>query len=450
MKLDMTKGKPLTLIITFALPLFFSNLFQQFYNIADTAIVGHILGDHALSAVGSVSSIYGLATSLCFGMTNGFSILISKYFGAGDKGRLKQAIAGTMLLSIAAAVFFTLLGIALLHPLLRILHTPTEIYEDARTYIFIIIAGLVAMVFYNMLASILRAMGNSTTPLLFLILSSVLNIVLDLFFILVLRLGIAGAAYATVLAQMVSGVLCLLYSWKKQLLVSLSIRDFKLPISMVKELLGSGFAMSMMFAVVNLGTVILQSGINGLGTTTIAAHVAARKISEIYMMPCATLSATMATFSSQNYGAGSFDRIWEGVKKSHLLGFIWSTIAILITYLFASEIIHLLTGSSNQDVIATGVRYLKINLPFYYFLIVLGLMRNTLQGIGNRVLPLVASTMELLGKWITVQFFIAPFGYTAVCLCEPVTWIVCCFPVVYSFFSRREIRAAVVSMQDAN
>ena len=232
MKLDMTKGNPLTLIITFALPLFFSNLFQQFYNIADTAIVGHILGDHALSAVGSVSSIYGLATSLCFGMTNGFAILISKYFGAGDKERLKQAIVGTMLLSIAAALVFTLLGLLLLHPLLRVLHTPTEIYEDARTYISIIIAGLVAMVFYNMLASILRAMGNSTTPLLFLILSSVLNIVLDLFFILVLRLGIAGAAYATVLAQMVSGILCLVYSWKKKLLVSLSFGDFRIPFAM--------------------------------------------------------------------------------------------------------------------------------------------------------------------------------------------------------------------------
>lgn len=443
MKLDMTKGNPLTLIITFALPLFFSNLFQQFYNIADTAIVGHILGDHALSAVGSVSSIYGLATSLCFGMTNGFSILISKYFGAGDKKHLKQAIAGTMLLSIAAALVFTLLGLLLLHPLLRVLHTPVEIYEDARTYISIIIAGLVAMVFYNMLASILRSMGNSTTPLLFLILSSVLNIVLDLFFILVLRLGIAGAAYATVLAQMVSGILCLFYSWKKKLLVSLSFGDFRIPFAMGRELLGSGFAMSMMFAVVNLGTVILQSGINGLGTTTIAAHVAARKISEIYMMPCATLAATMATFSSQNYGAGKFDRIWEGIKKSHVLGFLWSTIAITITYLFADGIIHLLTGSDNAEVIATGVRYLKINLPFYYFLIVLGLMRNTLQGIGHRMLPLVASTMELIGKWITVQFFIAPFGYTAVCFCEPVTWIFCCIPVVYSFFARKEIREVI-------
>ena len=443
MKLDMTKGNILPLIITFAVPLFFSNLFQQFYNIADTAIVGHTLGDHALSAVGAVSSIYGLVTSLCFGMSNGFSILISKYYGARDDKRLKQAVAGNYLLSMLFTVVLTVLGFAVLRPFLRVLNTPAEIMDDAYTYISIIIVGLAAMVLYNMQASILRALGNSKTPLIFLIISSLLNIGLDFFMILVLKMGIAGAALATVVSQLVSGVMCVIYSQKKQLIPKLSRENFHLPAAMVKELLASGSAMSLMFAVVSLGTVILQSGINGLGTTTIAAHTAARKISEMYMMVGSTLAATMSTFASQNYGAKKMDRVWEGVKKTHYLGFAWATIALVFTYVFASTIIRLLTGSDNGEVIATGARYLKINLPFYYPLMVLVILRNTLQGIGDRIMPLVASMVELLGKIVAVKFFIAPLGYTAVCFCEPVTWILCCFPVVTAFFGKKEIRSTL-------
>lgn len=440
MKMDMTKGSPLKLILLFALPLFASNLFQQFYNLADTAIVGHTLGDYALSAVGSVSSVYGLVMSVCFGMTNGFAILISRYFGAKDEGRMKQAIAGTVLLSILVALALTLFCCLFLKQFLVLLNTPEEIFQDAYVYIIIIVACLVVTVFYNMLASILRALGNSRTPLLFLVISSLLNVVLDFLFIVGFSLGIAGAAYATVLAQLVSGVLCLIYiKWKCPIL-KLRKEDFCLSKDMVKELFSSGFAMSMMYAVVNVGTVILQSGINGLGSNVIAAHVSARKISEIYMMPCSTLASTIATFASQNYGAGKMERVWDGVKKSHILGWLWSTIAIAITYLFAEPIIAVLTGSRNPEIISTGVRYLKINLPFYYVLIVLCILRSTLQGIGCKVWPVVASTFEMLGKLITVIIFIVPFGYTAVCFCEPVTWIICCIPVCIAFVNHPDIR----------
>lgn len=440
MNMDMTKGNPTKLILLFALPLFASNLFQQFYNLADTAIVGHILGDQALSAVGAVSSIYALMTSICFGMTNGFSILISKYFGAKDEKRQKQAMAGTVLLSMVVAVVMTIVCCLLLKPFMAALHTPEEIFQDAYTYIVIIVGAMVVMVFYNMLASILRAVGNSRTPLLFLVISSFLNIVLDFLFIGVCSFGIAGAAWATVLSQLVSGILCLFYMVKKCPELSLCKADFSLTVNMTSELLSSGFAMSLMYAVVNVGTVILQSGINQLGTSTIAAHVAARKISEIYMMPCSTLSATMTTFASQNYGAGKMHRVLEGVKKSHILGFGWSTIAITITYLFANPIIAALTGSGNVEIIATGANYLKINLPFYYVLIVLCIMRSTLQGIGRKFWPVVASTLEMLGKLIVVVLFIEPLGYTAVCFCEPVTWIICCVPVCIAFFTHPGIQ----------
>lgn len=440
MKIDMTKGSPLRLVLLFALPLFASNLFQQFYNLADTAIVGHTLGDSALSAVGSVSSINGLIMSLCFGMTNGFSILISKYFGAGDDKRMKQAIAGTVVLSIGFTVVLTVVAFMMLKPIMNILHTPDEIFKNAYTYISIVVGFCVVMVFYNMLASILRALGNSTIPLIFLVISSVLNIGLDLLFIVVFHMGIAGAAYATVLSQFLSGVACLVYILKCCPELRLCKDDFKLEGWMVRELLASGSAMSLMWAVVNVGTLILQGGINGLGTNTIAAHVAARKISEIYMMGCSTLASTMATFASQNYGAGKFQRVWQGVKTTHILGWIWSTVAIIITFLFANQIIAGLTGSNNEEIIATGARYLKINLPWYYVLFILCIMRNTLQGIGCKVWPIVGSLLELLGKWVAVAFFVKPFGYTAICYTEPVTWIICSILVATVFATHKDMK----------
>lgn len=440
MKLDMTKGKPLRLIVLFALPLFFSSLFQQFYNIADTAIVGHTLGDHALSAVGSVSSVYSLITSICFGLTNGFAILISRYFGAGDEKKMKQAIGGTVMLSLSATVMITIFCVFLLKPALRLLHTPEEIFADAYSYIRVIVFCCIVTVFYNMLASILRALGNSTVPLVFLIISSLLNIGLDLLFISVFHMGIAGAAWATVLAQGISGMLCFVYILKYCPSLRLKAEDFCLSGEQIRELLASGAGMSLMWAVVNIGTVILQSGINGLGANTIAAHVSARKISEIYMMVGATLSNTMSTYSSQNYGAGKMDRVWEGVKTAHMLSFVWATIVILVTMLFANYMIAALTGSVNPEIISTGARYLRINLPFYYVLFILCILRNTLQGIGCKVWPVMASLLEMLGKLITVRFFVKPFGYLAVCFCEPFTWIVCGLLVSVVFFTHREMK----------
>lgn len=440
MKIDMTKGNPLRLIIFFALPLFASNLFQQFYNLADTAIVGHILGDEALSAVGSVSSIYGLIMALCFGMTNGFAILISQYFGAGDQKKMKQAIAGTVMLAVAFTLVLTVVATLLLKPVMRILNTPDEIFDNAYTYIRIVVVCCVVMVFYNMLASILRALGNSKIPLVFLVISSVLNIGLDLLFIKVFGLGIAGAAYATVLAQLVSGVSCLIYIVKCCPELRLERDDFRLKWNQIAELLASGFAMSLMWAVVNIGTLILQSGINGLGSEIIAAHVAARKISEIYMMGCSTLSSTMATYAGQNYGAGEYERVWKGVKTTHILGFIWATAAIIITFLWANQIVGGLTGSDNETIIATGAMYLKINLPWYYVLFILCILRNTLQGIGCKIWPIVGSLLELLGKWISVTFFVGPFGYLAICYTEPATWVVCALLVSVVFATHKDMR----------
>lgn len=439
---DMTRGSIVSLIVSFALPLLLSNLFQQFYNIADITIVGHTLGDNALSAVGSVSVIYSLITSLCFGLTNGFAILVSQFYGAGDEKNMKKSIAGTVELSIAGALVMTLAGYFTLKPFMRILHTPEEIFDQAYTYIVIIVLGVTATTFYNMLASILRALGNSIIPLVFLIISSLLNIGLDLFCILVLHQGLAGAAGATVAAQLISGVLCFIYIRKNVPAMRLSLEDFRLSGKLVSSLLSSGFAMALMYAVVNLGTVVLQSGINGLGAETIAAHVSARKISEIYMMPSSALASTMATFAGQNYGAGKMDRVWKGFKFTNALGFIWAALVIAVSYLFSGAIMAALTGSSDSAIIGTGSLYLKINSPFYFALMPLCIGRSTLQGIGSKVWPVVSSSLEMLGKILVVIFFIPRFRYLAVCFCEPATWIVCCILVCTVLLSRKDIRAA--------
>lgn len=440
MKTDMTRGDPLRLILMFAVPLFLSNLFQQVYNISDTAIVGHIIGDQALSSVGSVSSLYGLIMSLCLGMTGGFSLLTARYFGAGDEKNLKRSIAATIVLSGGFTLVLTVISIVLMKSFLRALHTPDDIFSDAYSYIIIIVSCCAVTVFYNMLSGILRALGNSIVPLIFLLISSALNIGLDVLFMIPLHMGVKGAASATVLAQLISGVLCLIYIIKCCPQIHVHREDFSFSFSFIREMLLTGLAMSMMMAVVNTGTVILQSGINKLGSSIIAGHTAARKISEIFMMAGATLSATMSTYTSQNYGAGNMKRVWQGVKITHITGWIWSTLLLIITFLFSDAIISGLTGSASPEVIETGARYLRINVPFYYVLFVLCILRNTLQGIGCKLWPVIGSVLEMLGKFLTVIIFIPKSGYTAVCFCEPVTWIICAAMVSAVFFTHPEMK----------
>ncbi len=433
MKLDMTKGNITKLILLFAFPLLLSNIFQQFYNIADTAIVGHLLGDDALSAVGTVSVIYGLVLSFCFGMTNGFALLISRNFGAGDIKMMKKSIAGTIKLAIMVSLLLTVIMLVMLKPIMKLIKTPAEVFDTGYSYIVVIVCCLVVTTFYNMWASILRAVGNTTAPLVFLIISSLSNVGLDLLFIGVFKLGVQGAAYATVLAQAFSGVLCFLYVILFCPDLKVSREDFKIEGDLVKELLASGLAMSLMFVIVNVGTVILQTGINGLGTGTIAAHVAARKASEVFMTPVAILSQTISTFASQNYGAGKLDRVKKGLYNVFAIGFTWSVIVILIAYFGGDELIRSITGSDNSKIIALGAKYLRINTPFYFFLVILGTLRSMLQGLGEKMLPIIASNLEMIGKVIAVMLFVKPLGYTAICFTEPITWIICCIPVVYAF-----------------
>lgn len=422
---DLTKGSPIKLIIAFAIPILIGNIFQQLYNLIDTVIVGQTLSVKALAAVGATAPIVSLIIGFAIGMTNGFAVIVARYFGAKDYEKMRQAVAGTIVLGLATSAILTVSSLFGIKSLLNLLDTPKDIMDNALLFIRIILLGMTFSMLYNMLAGILRALGDTKNPLYFLIISTVVNIILDFLFICTFRMGIEGAAYATVLSQLLSTVLCFRYILKNYPILRLKRRHFKFKKSLIVELFSTGISMGLMLSVVASGTVILQSSINGFGTATIAAHTAARKISEMFMLPFGTLSVTAATFSSQNYGAKKPDRIKKGLKQTILVSWIWATVCIIISYTFMPIIISGITGTSQTEIIQTATKYLRIDTPFYYVLGILLILRSTLQGIGQKVVPIIASFFELGGKIVAVSYLAPTMGYFGICITEPIIWVVC-------------------------
>lgn len=438
---DLTKGRPLQVILLFSLPLLLGNVFQQFYNVVDSVIVGHILGDKAFAAVGATSSIAGLVMGLAYGMTNGFSILIARYFGAKDYKKLRNAYASSLILTVVCSIVLTLVSTAGAMTLLKYLNTPEDVIRQSWQYIIIIFAGILITMSYNVLSGALRGIGNSKMPLVFLIISSLLNIVLDVLCIAGLHMGVSGAAAATLVAQLFSVVLCLWYLLKKCPILKVGREDFKLEASMLWELFSTGFSMGLMLSIVCIGSVAMQSSINGFGTNTVEAHSAARKIGEMFMVPLSTFSMAVSTFASQNFGAGKKERILDGIKCGIVLTFLWSAISIVAVYAAGRPMIVFLTGTKTQEVIRTALKYMHINLPFYFLLCILLILRWTLQGVGHKTVPLLASSVELVGKFIVVGWLAPAFGYFGVCICEPLIWGACAVIVTIDFvrWLRKEV-----------
>ena len=316
---NLTKGSPVKMILMFAVPLFIGQLFQLFYSLVDTRIVGALLGDTALAAVGATTSLCDLLNNLLNGFTNGFGIIIATYFGAGNKRIMKNAIAGTVVLSVSITVAISVIGTIALYGILNLLNVSPELFNASSSYLRIIMMGLIAGAMYNMLASILRAIGDSFTPLIFLIISTVLNIILDYTFIKYLDTGVAGAAVATVVSQLVSAILCFIYMYKKYPELHLCMDNFIESKPLLVKMLSTGASMSFMISFVHIGTVALQTSINTFGTNIIVAHTAARKASSIFMLPFSVFGTTLATYCSQNFGAGEYSRIKTGIRSSVLL-----------------------------------------------------------------------------------------------------------------------------------
>ncbi|MBQ7677063.1 MAG: MATE family efflux transporter [Lachnospiraceae bacterium] len=439
---DMIGGPILQNLIMFAVPIFISNVFQQLYNTMDTAIVGNTLGTESLAAIGSVNSVFDLLTGFCIGIGSGMAIVTGRCYGAKDPDRIKQSVAGCIVIGVVSCILFTILAALGVRPLLHLINVPEHLIEKSYSYIIVIILGLVVMFAYNTLAGVMRAIGNSVIPLIFLVFSSVLNVILDLVLITQAHMGVAGAAVATVIAQGVSAVLCVIYIMKKTPLLIPERRHFAIDAKMYKDLLGQGYSMAMMGAIVNAGSVILQSGINGLGSTLIAAHTAARKLYMFFFMPILSLGIAMATFIAQNAGAKKPERIIKGMQTAYTMDVVLAAVISVVLFFFADAIVSLIAGTTEPDVVKNGGLYLKVVGPNYA---VLGILLNTrygLQGIGKKLLPLISSVIEFAMKILFVIAFIPMFGFYAVVACEPVIWVVMTIQLLFSFWGSDYIRAA--------
>lgn len=419
---DMTKGSPFKLILMFAIPVLLGNVFQQFYNMADTMMVGQILGVKSLAAMGASASLSSLVIGLTSGFAMGVSILIAQYYGAKNEQGMKMAVAGCIKLCAITAVIITLLALLVKRPVLELLQTPASIIDMSDAYLTIIIFGILVTMAYNGMASMLRSIGDSKTPLYFLIVASITNVILDYVFIAIFHMGIEGAGYATVLAQILSVVLCFFYMKRKYPLFILHRGEFKVERDILYRQLSMGISMGLMNSIVSIGSVVLQSAVNGLGEVTIAAHTAARKVVEMFMQPLVSIAIADTTFVSQNLGARNYQRIRQGLKKSVLLSTIWVAIVILVSYTCIDVLLGLLVSAKQVKVISIATYYCRITSVFYLILAVLFIYRNSLQGMGNGKIPIVSSCIEMAVK-IAATFLLIPYtGYTGVCLAEPIAW----------------------------
>ena len=432
---SMTEGNVMYLLLAFSLPIFIGNLFQQLYNVVDTVVIGHFLGDEALAAVGSTSAIYSLLIGFTYGLSNGFSVVLARLFGADDEDSLHRTVGMSALISVVFAAFLTGASLLFMRPLLVSLKTPESIIEMSADYLLIIMGMSTVTMLYNTLSGFLRALGNSRLPLYALILASAVNVVLDILFVGYMDMGVKGAAYATVIAQAISAGMELYYIAKACPILHIRREYLRPDCRMIAELLSTGISMAMMLVLTNIGTVAMQSAVNGLGVVTLTGHTAARKIHDILILPLGTICTSAATFVSQNYGAKKMDRVKMGIKSSMLLGMMWCVVAVGICLLFGRAMVYALTGTQNAEVADTTMRYLLINVPFYFVLNVLLVLRNSLQGMGRKIVPLAASFTELAGKFIAA-FIMAPMlGYLGVCLIEPITWIATAMIVAGGFIS---------------
>ena len=428
MNVDLMHGPIFKSLVLFMLPILVSSLFQQLYNTVDTMIVGNVLGDTALAAIGSCGAIYELLVGFGLGIGNGLAIVAARAYGAQDEDLLKKTVAGSLVIGLIASLAITAAGFLGLRPLLELLDTPAEILEDAYSYIIVIDLGVLVMFAYNLCAGLLRAIGNSVMPLVFLLISSALNVVLDLWFIAGLGMGVKGAAVATVLAQGVSVVLCVLYVAARVRILLPERRHFAVSSKLYWDLFSQSISMGLMSSIVSAGSVVLQYGINGLGTLTIAGHTAARKLFAFTDMPLISMANAASTFVSQNYGARQPQRIRRGMREVWIYSVVVMVASVLLMNVGAEWMVRLVSGSVEPVVLENGARYLRWNAPFYAVLGVLLSTRYALQSLGEKVLPLFSSIIELVGKILFVLVFIPRFAYDAVILCEPVVW---CFMALY-------------------
>lgn len=434
MSKDMTVGNPLKLIIFFSIPLLIGNIFQQFYSMVDTIIVGRFISVDALAAVGATGAMSFLVIGFVLGIASGFAVITAQRFGARDEVGLRRSVATSIILGSGITVIITIIAVVSARPLLELMNTPANIMEDALSYIIVIYWGIFATMFYNMISSILRALGDSKTPLYFLIVSSIINVVLDLFFIINLQMGVAGAAYATVISQAFSGLLCLIYTYKRYPILRLHKEDFVFEWGFAWSHLNIGIPMALQFSITAIGVMVLQAALNGFGSTVIAAYTAASKVEQLVTQPFVTFGITMATYCGQNLGAKKIDRIKDGVHKCSYLSLLVSIVSALFVVFCGRYITQMFVSGEEVAVLDYAQTYLNTVALFFPALALLFLYRNTLQGIGEAFIPMMAGVAELVARFVVAFTLPGLVGYIGVCLASPLAWLAAVIPLAWKYF----------------
>lgn len=419
---DMTVGNPTSLILRFCMPLMAGNLFQQFYNMVDSMVVGRFVGTSALSAVGSVGALNFLVIGSVIGLCTGLAIPVSQCFGAGDTQRMHRFIANLIYLVAAIGAAVTLLTFFGCRTLLHLLRTPDDILADAHTYISIIFLGIPATILYNTVASLIRAVGDSKTPLFFLIFSSFVNIGLDFLFVLGFHMGVMGVAVATVISQALSGVLELIYLRHNFPTLHLQREDLQPDADCCRKLLYAGLPMSLQFSITAIGSVMLQSCVNELGSQIIAAVTIAGKVQLILVLPAETIGLTMATYCGQNLGAKRIDRIYSGMRQSLVMAFVYAAAAMALNRFASRYMLMLFVSRSETSVLQLGEYFLHKAMWFYPILVIIFVLRNILQGMGFSIHAMTAGAFELVARGTMGYAFVRRFGFDAACYANPVAW----------------------------
>ncbi|MFV0560245.1 MAG: MATE family efflux transporter [Enterococcus sp.] len=430
---ELTKGSPAKLIFMFAIPLLIGNIFQQFYNMVDMIIVGQTLGKDALAAVGSTGSLTFLIIGFAQGLTAGLSIITAQKFGAQDFRGVKQSFATGIMISFIITVILTALSLIFVHPMLELMQTPPEIIDQAQTFITIIFSGIFASMSFNLLSNVIRALGDSRTPLLFLIVAVIINVILDLIFILYFNMGVAGAGFATVIAQISSSLLCLIYIKKKIPLLQIHKKDFVFKMPEFMTHLNVALPMAFQASIIAIGAIILQSALNSLGTDVVAAQAAAGRIDQFATQPMMSFGITMATFTAQNFGAKEYGRILKGVRQCLIMSCGFSLVAGGILIFFGDYLVRLFVSPSETKVFELTNIYFNINGSLYWILAILFILRYTLQGLGQSKIPTIAGIMELLMRSFAAIFLTALLGYPGAAAASPLAWIGSVAVLLYSY-----------------
>ena len=420
---DMTEGNPLLLILKFTLPLLAGNLLQQGYNVADAAIVGRFLGTNALAGVGASSSVQFLILGFCIGTCTGFCVPVAQRFGAGDYSTMRRFVFNSFIITAVIAVVLTALCAIFCTQIVELLATPDDIFDDAYIYLLVILLGIPFTLLYNLTSSIMRAVGDSRTPFLFLAFACFANIFLDIFCITTLHWGVAGAAIATITSQLMSGVLCLVYMMKKYPVLHMEKEECHVQGDLVKNLIVMGFPMGLQFSITAIGSMVMQAATNNLGSVYVSANTAASRLKNFTMCPFDAIAAAVSTFCGQNYGAKKMDRIRQGLRQGVLAGIIYGIVIGIVVIVFGRQMSMIFVDGSETAVLDASRDMLFYSGFFYWILGILIIVRLCVQGLGYSGRAVLSGVVEMIARTVVSILCVPVWGFLAICFTDQAAWV---------------------------